>query len=64
MSDYERIMLECRYLLSLNKNYLELANIFNITENEVFDDLNYKLPNIDHILYDRVNKVLNKENSS
>ena len=64
MSEYERIMLECRYLLSLNKNYYDLANIFNISVNDVYNDLNVKLPIIDTILYNRVNKVLKKINSS
>lgn len=64
MSDYERILLECRYLLSLNKNYLELADIFKISVRDVYNDLNNKLPNIDTILYNRVNKVLKKINSS
>ena len=62
MSENERIMLECRYLLSLNKSYQELANIFKISVNEVYDDLNIKLPNIDTKLYERVNKVLKKNN--
>ena len=57
-------MLECRYLLSLDKSYTELASILNISVNEVYDDLNYKLPNIDTILYKRVIKVLNKDNCS
>lgn len=64
MSDNERIMLECRYLLSLNKDYEELANIFKISVNDVYQDLNVKLPNIDTILYKRVNKVLNKNKCS
>ena len=64
MSEYERIMLECRYLLSLNKNYYDLANIFNVSVDDVYNDLNVKLPIIDTILYNRVNKVLKKINSS
>lgn len=64
MSDYERILLECRYLLSLNKNYNELANIFNISVLDVYNDLNNKLPKFDYLLYKRVSKVLNKENCS
>ena len=62
MSEYERILLECRYLLSLNKNYFELANIFKISPSVVYHDLNVKLPKLDTILYERVNKVLNKNN--
>ena len=58
MSENERIMLECRYLLSLNKDYYDLADILNINAKIVYDDLNVKLPNIDSLLYSRVNKVL------
>ncbi len=64
MTDYERILLECRYLLSLDKNYNELADIFNISVLDVYNDLNNKLPKLDYQLYKRVNKVLNKENCS
>lgn len=64
MKESERIMLECRYLLSLNKSYQDLANILKISVSEVYNDLTVKLPKIDTILYDRVNKVLNKNNCS
>ena len=64
MKERERIMLECRYLLSLDKSYNDIATILNIKESEVYNDLNYKLPKIDTILYKRVIKVLNKDNCS
>lgn len=64
MKESERIMLECRYLLSLNKSYQDLANILKIPVSEVYNDLTVKLPKIDTILYARVNKVLNKNNCS
>ena len=64
MSDFERILLECRYLLSLNKNYYELALIFNVSWDVIYDDLNCKLPKFDSLLYKRVNRVLNTLNSS
>ena len=64
MSDFERILLECRYLLSLNKSYPELAKIFNISIEEVNNDLNNKLPKLDYSLYKRVNYVLNKNKCS
>lgn len=51
--DIERIMLECRYLLSLNKNYEELSNIFGISKDNIWSDLNIKLRNIDIKLYNR-----------
>ena len=59
----ERIMLECRYLLSLNKNYQELSNIFGISKNIVWDDLNNKLKNIDIMLYNRCQKKLKNINN-
>lgn len=64
MKESERIMSECRYLLSLNKSYQDLANILKISVSEVYNDLTVKLPKIDTILYARVNKVLNKNNCS
>ena len=63
MNDVERILLECRYLLSLNKSYYELAYIFNISVDMVRDDLNNKLPKFDKILYKRVRNVLNTNNN-
>ena len=62
MSEYERIMLECRYLLSLNKTYYDLANLFQISVDDVYRDLNVILPSMDTKLYERVNKVLKKNN--
>ena len=63
MQESERIMLECRYLLSLNKNYNDLAKIFKMSVDDIYNDLNNKLPCLDSILYERINKVLNKINS-
>ena len=59
MSEIERILMECRYLLSLNKSYKELAKKFNISEIEVYDDLNNKLYKYDSILYQKVQNILN-----
>ena len=64
MTDFERILLECRYLLSLNKNYQELSLIFHKDISTIYDDLNIKLPKYDSILFTRVNRVLNDKNSS
>ena len=64
MSENERIMLECRYLLSLDKSYSELAKLFNIRVIDVVDDLNNKLPNIDRKLYQKVNEVLKRNKCS
>lgn len=64
MNDFERILLECRYLLSLNKNYQDLAIIFNISKSDVYCDLNDRLPKLDKVLYKRVKNVLKVKNSS
>lgn len=61
MNEVERILLECRYLLSLNKNYQDLSNIFKVSIDLIYDDLNYKLPKFDSILYQRVHSVLKKK---
>ncbi len=60
MSDIERILMECRYLLSLNKTYNELAGIMHVSVDTVYHDLNYKLKNYDSFLYQRVNKYLHR----
>ncbi len=60
MEYIKRIMLECRYLLSLDKNYQDLSKIFNLDEKVIYDDLNIKLKNFDTILYKRVIKKLKK----
>lgn len=64
MSEYERILMECRYILSLNKNYSDLAIKFNIDIKDVYNDLNNLLPKYDSILYHRVKYVLNGKNST
>ena len=64
MTEFERILLECRYLLSLNKNYQDLSMIFHVSKNIIYDDLNNKLPKLDTILYNRVKYVLNSRNCS
>ena len=63
MSDIERIMLECRYILSLNKNYQELANILKVQEQTIYTDLNFKLKEYDTILFKRVYKYLKEINN-
>ena len=59
MTDFERILMECRYLLSLNKNYEELAFIFHTDIDTIYNDLEVLLPKLDTRLYEKVN-VLKK----
>jgi len=57
----ERILLECRYLISLNKTYRELAIIFNVSPSTISNDLNKRLFLLDKELYYRVkNNILPK----
>ncbi len=60
MDDIKRIMLECRYLLSLNKTYSELSKILEVNEEVIYHDLNIKLKSYDTILFNRVSKILEK----
>ena len=64
MNEFERILLECRYILSLNKNYYDLADVFNTSEEMVYNDLNNKLPKLDKVLYKRVENVLKMKKGS
>ena len=64
MREKERILMECRYLLSINKTYDELAHRLKISKDVVYDDLNNKLEGLDSLLYERVKKVLKKNNNS
>ncbi len=64
MKENERILMECRYLLSLNKTYNDLALIFNISEREVYCDLNVRLAKLDTILFKRVQNVLDNKKST
>ena len=57
MKKIERILLECRYILSLDKSYSEIANYLNINEDIVYDDLNNQLPKIDQLLYKRIKNM-------
>ena len=58
MEDIKRIMLECRYLLSLNKNYYEISRILKVSETTVYNDINNLLKSYDTILYQRVIKKI------
>ena len=61
MTDFERILLECRYLLSLNKSYSDLATIFHKDLGTIYNDLTVKLPKLDINLYKRVSNVLKQK---
>ncbi len=60
MDDIKRIMMECRYLLSLDKTYKELAKIVKVDEKTIYHDLNVTLKEYDTALYQKVNKKMQK----
>ena len=62
MDIQERILMECRYLISLNKSYQELATIFNVSEDTIYSDLNERLFFVDKELYNRVKKIISNKN--
>ena len=61
MNIKERILLECRYLISLNKSYRELAKIFNVSSTTISNDLNKRLFFLDKNLYYRVKENINNK---
>ena len=58
MNEIERILLECRYILSVDKTYDEIAKHLYVSEETVYHDLNTKLLNLDGLLYEKVQKRL------
>ena len=61
MDIIKRILLESRYIISLNKSINELVPIMNIEEETIYDDINFKLKKFDTELYERVISVLYKK---
>ena len=56
----ERILMECRYLISLNKSYRSLAKIFKVSPSTISLDLNKRLYDLDKELYYRVKNIVLK----
>ena len=54
----QRILLEARYIISLNKNIKELVPIIKVSERTISRDIKYRLENFDTELYNRVIKIL------
>ncbi len=61
MEIIKRIMLESRYIISLNKTISDLVPIINVSEQVIYDDINYRLKDFDKDLYKRVIGILNKK---
>lgn len=62
METTKRILLECRYLISLNKSYYDLAKIFNVSVDTIKFDINIRLKDIDQELFYRVKDNITKNN--
>ena len=60
MDIIKRMLLEARYIISLNKKISDLVPIMKIDEKIIFDDINYHLKDFDFELYNRVIRVLEK----
>ena len=43
----QRILLEARYIISLNKNIKELVPIIKVSERTISRDIKYRLKNLD-----------------
>ena len=54
----QRILLDARYIISLNKNIKELVPIIKVSERTISRDIKYRLKNFDTELYNRVIKIL------
>lgn len=61
MDIINRIMLESRYIISLEKEIKDVALIMNLDEKIVDKDINYYLKKFDLKLYNRVISILNKK---
>jgi len=60
MDIIKRIMLESRYIISLNKNISQLVPIMNLKEEIIYNDINYRLKEYDYELYNRVISILKR----
>ena len=61
MEIVKRILLESRYIISLNKSINELVPIMKIEKETIYDDINFKLKKFDTELYERVISILQKK---
>lgn len=56
-----RMLLESRYIISLNKQIKDLVPIIKVSEDVIYDDINNHLEKFDKELYNRVINILNKK---
>ena len=55
-----RLLMEARYIISLNKNVSDLVPIIKVPKEIINDDINIHLKKFDLELYNRVISVLQK----
>ena len=60
MDIIKRMMLEARYIISLNKSISQLVPIMNLNEEIIYNDINYRLKEYDYELYNRVISILKR----
>ncbi len=59
MKDVERLLLECRYILSIKKSFKEIAHYLGVREEVVYNDIMNILPKYDKTLNFRVKERIN-----
>lgn len=62
MENIGRILLEARYIISLNKSIKDLVPIIKVDEKTIYNDINDRLKKFDLELYNRVVGILCKKN--
>ena len=60
MNDVKRLLLECRYILSMDKSFKEIAEHLGVEEELVYKDILDTLPKFDKSLFYRVQKRIKK----
>ena len=55
---YDRVLMECDYIINTGKTVREIANDFNISKSTVHKDLRDRLLEIDLDLYNKVALIL------
>ena len=60
MDIIKRMLLEARYIISLNKKISELVPIMHLSEEVIYNDINHHLKSFDKELYYRVISILQR----
>lgn len=54
----ERVLSEANYMIETEKTVREIATFFQVSKSTVHKDLHERLKKIDHILYQKVDKIM------